>query len=208
MYYLLNEEFEFVTPIENYNSMIWTNRFYSAGDFEMVIPATIENVAMYKDDFYIVRDDDYTQCMIIDTIQLNTDNEAGDTLTISGKSLKSILNRRIIWGSSTIQVNVNGTFENCIRQLITDNMIKALHEPSYRNVPGLSLGDVINVTDAMQKQYNGENLETAVSEACAEYKIGYDVLLDIDKKKFKFVLIKGVDRSYNQSENPWAYRIS
>lgn len=195
-YYLLDDELNYIQVIEIYTSMIWTTRYYTAGDFELYTPATPDLLNNLQRNYYIVRDDDLTQCMIIANIEVSTDIENGDYIKVTGKSLKSILNRRIIW----TQTVLNGNVETMIRQLVTDNAINPTI--AARAISRLVLGDTIGLTGTIEAQYTGDNLAETLTAIGQTYGIGYDVLLDLENKQFKFVLLQGVDRTYNQNTVP------
>ena len=196
-FYLLDTDLNIIKVIDMFKSVIWTTRYYASGDFELYIPATQEMIDLFKRDYYVVRDDDTTQAMIVENIQITTDIEEGNFLIITGKSLKSILSRRIIW----IQTIINGYVEAGIRALVNKNAISP--DDEARKIDNLILGEELGLTDKMRSQYTGANLEETIQKICNTYKIGYDVLLDLDAKKFIFILYKGADRSYNQSVNPY-----
>lgn len=195
-YYLLDKELNILSIIEGYKSIIWATRYYTYGDFELCVPASIENIESFKEDYYVVRDDDLTQAMIIKKIQLVTDVENGDELIITGKSLKSILDRRIILNQTTL----SGYAEKGIRRLVNENAINP--DNSERKISKLILGAEVGFTELMSAQYTGDNLGETVGAICKTLGWGYDVLLDLDDKAFIFILYKGLDRSYNQTENP------
>ena len=80
---------------EDYKSVVWTERFHGFGDFKLVVPGTLENLRTYQLDFYL-----YTKgtnkLMIIEQVELNTEYGKESLLTISGRSLESILDRRVM----------------------------------------------------------------------------------------------------------------
>lgn len=196
-FYLLDTDLNIIEVIDTFKSVIWTTRYYEAGDFELYIPATQKMIDLFKRDYYVVRDDDTTQAMIIQNIQITTDVEEGNYLIITGKSLKSILGRRIVWR----QTIINGRVESGIRTLVNKNAINP-DEPE-RKIDNLILGAELGLTDKMKSQYTGDNLEETIQGICKTYKIGYDIMLDLDEKQFIFILYKGADRSYNQTANPY-----
>lgn len=196
-FYLLDTELNIIKVIDTFKSVIWTTRYYASGDFELYIPATQEMIDLFKRDYYVVRDDDTTQAMIIQNIQITTDVEEGNYLIITGKSLKSILGRRIVWR----QTIINGRVESGIRTLVNKNAINP-DEPE-RKIDNLILGAELGLADKMKSQYTGNNLEETIQGICKTYKLGYDVMLDLEKKQFIFILYKGADRSYNQTANPY-----
>lgn len=80
---------------EDYKSIIWTERFHGFGDFKLTVPGTMENLQIYQLDYYL-----YTKgtnkLMIIEQIELNTEYSKQSLLTVSGRSLESILDRRVM----------------------------------------------------------------------------------------------------------------
>ena len=195
--YLLDLDLNIVDVIENYKSIIWTTRYFSSGDFELYIPATEKMINLLKKDYYITRDDDFTQAMIIENVQITTSIEEGNYLIITGKNLKSILNRRIIWQ----QTSLNGSVVKAINQLVYNNAIEPIIPE--RKIKRLKLGAEISVRDTINTQYTGDNLGETIESICRTYGLGYDILLDIEDKSFIFVIYKGNDRSYKQNNNPY-----
>lgn len=196
-FYLLDTSLNIIDIIDTFKSVIWTTRYYTSGEFELYIPATQKAIDTYKRKYYIVRDDDTTQAMIIEDIQILTDVEEGNYLIVTGRSLKSLLNRRIIW----TQTILNGYVEASVRALVLKNAIEP--DDVERTIDGLMLGAELGLHVKMKAQYTGDNLEETISEICKTYKLGYDILLDFDNKKFIFILYQGADRSYDQTLNPY-----
>lgn len=194
--YLLNTSLEIVDVIDSYKSLIWTTKYFEAGDFELYLPASEKMLNALQRDYYLVRESDMTQAMIIKNIQITTNVEEGNYLIVTGKCLKSILNRRVVWE----QTILSGTVEDGIRRLVTENLISS--PVAERNINNLILGAKLGVSTTMSSQYTGDNLGEVVTKLCKSYGLGFDILLDLDEKKFIFILYQGIDRSFNQSVNP------
>lgn len=192
--YIKNEVLETVAIIDNASSVIWTKRYYESGDFEVYILANENTVKYLKKGYYIQRQDD-SMVGIIEKIELKTDIENGNYLTVSGRDLKSLLARRIVWK----QTKLSGTVENCLRRLVTENVIET--EISERKISNFTLGELNGFTETMKAQMTGKNLLEAISDICKTYNYGFDILLTSDNK-FEFNIMKGTDRSVNQNENP------
>ena len=92
---VLDESMTIQHICEDYKSVVWTERFHGFGDFKLVIPGTLENLRTYQLDYYL-----YTKgtnkLMIIEQVELNTEYGKESLLTISGRSLESILDRRVM----------------------------------------------------------------------------------------------------------------
>lgn len=195
--YVLNKDLDVIDVIDTYKSLIWTSRYFSPCDFELYIPACEKMLNVLKRGHYLVRESDTTQAMIIENIQIDTNVEEGNFLIVTGRCLKSILYRRVIWDQTVL----NGDVETCIRKLVNDNVINSTL--ADRNVSNLILGTQMNtMRNTMSSQYTGDNLGEAISNLCKVNGLGYDVILDIEEKLFIFVLYQGTDRSYNQSDAP------
>ena len=86
--YFLDSEFKERLCFGHFNSLIWTKRYYTAGDFELYTPATAEITSILAACPYISRDDD-DDVMIVENIKITTDVENGNFYTITGRSLKA-----------------------------------------------------------------------------------------------------------------------
>lgn len=198
--YVLDKNFNLVTLIDEYISIIWTRRYFTYGDFELYLSATKSNLDTLQQGYYLVREKDvtvteYRNVMIISSRKITTDEQNGDNLTVTGFCLKSILKRRVV----AEQTNLNGQIAACIRQLVTENIISPT--VSARAISNFTLGtDSITLTDSMQMQITGDNLSDAITEICTTYGLGYDIY--ISGSNFVFYLYQGADRSYNQAVNP------
>ena len=118
-FYLLDNELKKKYIIDTYSSAIWAKRYNDIGDCELVISASIENFRKIKECKYIARNDDDMVCKI-KKVELQTDEENGDQLILTGKDITDILNQRIV----IKQTNFNGLVEDYIRTLINDSIIK------------------------------------------------------------------------------------
>lgn len=196
-FYIVNSDLDIIGIIDTYKSAIWTERYYTSGDFELYIPATKEMINRIKKHQFIVRMDDPTKAMIVESIKLSTSADNGNYLTVTGRSLSSILSRRIVWKQTTY----NGYLEKAARKIVTDSFINP--EIADRAVSQMVLGDELGLTYTVKVQFTGDVVEQAIQSLCVANKLGYDLKMDLENKCFSFVLYEGKDRSYNQSTNPY-----
>ena len=203
--YILDQSKSFVGICDDYKSIIWTKRYFTPGDFELYLPATIKNLALLREDYYCVREQDicevddkkvFKNVMIIEKIQITTSLEDGNYLIVSGRCLKSLLARRIVWS----QTNLSGNLEKNLRNVVAVNGGQN-SSPYARVIPGLMLGDEKGFKETIVKQVTGANVSEFLAEVCKTYGIGWDIY--IKGAFFYFELYKGVDRSYNQTDLPY-----
>lgn len=196
-----NENFVAIKQIDAFYSLIWTERYNLCGDFELELPASEEYINLLKENNYLelVGDQTSYMTMIIETIKIKTDVENGDTLTVSGRSLESILERRIIWN----QTILDGNLQNQIKKLLDENIISP--SDNLRKINNFifeASADTAITNLTIKNQFTGDNLYDAISDICLSQGIGFKVILN-EQNKFVFSLYKGKDRSYDQTENPY-----
>lgn len=183
--------------LDKFESAIWTERYFGCGDFEIKVPASQKYIELLKADCYLWRENtDVT--MIIEDIRIESDVIDGNELYITGRSLESILERRIIWG----QTNLDGNLQDGIEKLINESIIAPSIEA--RKIPNFIFkkSDDKAITDLkVEAQFFGENLYTAIQTICESKQIGFKVRLT-EENQFEFSLYSGVDRSYDQEILP------
>lgn len=203
---VLDFNFNLLGTIDTYESSIWRPEYYGVGDFELYLRASEKAIDLLKRERLLVRSQDvhvnsdeteviYKKVMIVLNFNIVTDNESGDYITVTGRELKYILHKRIVWK----QTNLAGTCEDGIRTLVAQNAINPSN--SSRIIPNLVLGDKVGITDKVEKQITGDSLDLAIKDICTTYEIGWDVY--VKNKKMIFEVYKGEDRSHGQSERPF-----
>lgn len=198
--YILNEDFEQVCYIDTFESMIWTDRYRQCGDFELYV-STQSTVLVYAVHGYYIWVAESDRLMIIEQTEITTDVETGPKLKITGRSLESILDRRIIWS----QITVKGKVDTVIKRLITDAIIS----PSIndRKIPNFIYKDAtdpyIADCEVEETQYLGDNLYDVVCDIVSVFNIGFKIIYNFDTGNFEFSLYCGNNRSYDQDVLPW-----
>lgn len=188
-----------VSVVENFSSFVWTDRYYSAGDFELYVPPTIRVLTQYIPDYYIVRPDS-EHVMIIDSVLLEEDDD-GYSYKISGESLESILKRRILWTDTTL----SGNFQDAIETLLNGSIISpSIADRKIDNFVFVKSEDeaITSLTIEEAEYSKDETIYDIIEKNCQEFEIGFKVMLTSDNK-FAFTLYKGVDRSYDQTAVPY-----
>lgn len=196
---LMDTKFTKTNIIDIFSSLIWTIRYNSYGDFQLTVRADNDALNMYKDDYYLINDKS-DRAMIIETKNLKTDSENGDVLTVTGRSLESILERRVLWN----QTILTGSLQNGIKKLITENIISpSIEKRKITNFIFKESTDISITNLEIEAQLNaGENLYDAIVAICESAGIGFKIYFD-DSYNFVFELYNGVDRSFDQEVNSY-----
>ena len=195
---VLDTELSAVSVIDVYESFIWTDRYCEYGDFELYTVMDKKLLDYLKLGFYLrIRDSEHV--MIIEKIKITSDFEGGNHITVSGRSLESILDRRIVWGQKTI----SGNLQNGIKTLLNDAVISPAD--SNRKIPNFIFEETTDPTITsltIEAQYTGDNLYEVIQKICDERNLGFKMTLN-ENNQFVFSLYSGTDRSYDQTEAPY-----
>lgn len=199
--YVLNKEFKTVEIIDSLIGLIWTDRYDEAGEIEIETSANPAYWNAFQPDYYLwLKDSEHL--MIIEDREITTDYEKGVTIKITGRSLESILERRIVWGQTIFK---NKSVKDIICDLLNQSIISP--SDSARKIPNFILGEFQNGTEGammtkVDAQYTGDDLYTVVKTLCQACGIGFKILLN-SSNQFVFDLYEGTDHTYDQFKNPY-----
>lgn len=195
---VLDTNFKAIDIIDEFKSVIWTDRYSAYGDFEIYRSMSMDVLATLKEDFYLWTKES-EHCMIIEDITIDSDVEEGNHLTVTGRSLESILERRIVWGQKILK----GNLQDSIKALIDESIISpTIADRKIDNFIFQTSTDPKVTAPTIDTQFTGDDLYTIVKNLCDEHSIGFKIILN-DANQFVFSLYAGTDRSYAQTMNPY-----
>ena len=114
--WVLDKTLEANDIIDTFNSLIWTDRYDEYGDFEIYTSVTDQALSLLQMDYYL-QSRSSEHVMIIEEVLIDTDSENGNSVTITGRSLESLLSRRIVWA----QTLLDGSVQDCIKRCQPQN---------------------------------------------------------------------------------------
>jgi hypothetical protein len=195
---LLDIDFVQFRVVDNFTSFIWTERHNVCGDFELSATATPDLLAAFSAASYVTIEDS-NRAMIAESVNLQNGTKGPGKITLKGRSIEFLLDRRIVWG----QIALKGNLQTEIQRLLNENAISPTD--SVRVIPNLVFTtstnpDITSLT--INTQYTGESLYKVITEVCLAAGIGFKVTMDRDLV-IRFELVSGVDRSYSQTSYPY-----
>ena len=186
---------------DSFSSLLWDIEYYNCGSFEVYIAASPRNIEIFQTGRIVGRDDDSQHFGLIESVQIDTNAENGDYLTVKGRFLMCLLERRIIY--PTLSFTSQTSYGDIVRTAVTNNAITT----GNRKLPGLSLGTVSGAVWEQNTtlQISYANLMEWVYTICE--KIGGTANIWLNKisegqYSMLFDLSEGADRSVSQDENP------
>lgn len=190
---ILDTNLNKIEILDVFDSLIWTDRYSRCGDFEIFTKANTRYITSLQEDYYLSQDQS-EHIMIVETINLKTDLDDGNQFIVRGRSLESILERRIVWKQTTL----SGSLQNGIKKLLDENAISP-SDPD-RKITRLifeASTDERVTSLGIDQQFTGDNLYDVIQQLCSANNIGFKITISPDNK-FVFKLYAGEDRSFSQ----------
>lgn len=171
---ILNKNYEVVAVCDVFESLIWNVKYNGYGDFELCVPANSAALPYLREDYYLeILDSNRT--MIIEHYEPLTDVEEGSTVMFSGRSLESILTRRIVW----TQTILSGNLQEAIKKILNDAFINPSNESRRIHNFVFIDSDDPNVTGATidETMFTGDEVIDVVEPLCQNAKLGWIIAL-------------------------------
>lgn len=189
--HVLNESYQVTALLERYDSLIWTERYGKAGDFDLKLPLTKLDLSTLRQAKYL-RIPTSDRLMIVDKITEQ------DTVTVTGPSLEYLLERRVV---ETSGPSIPKNIPALIQQLALYN-IGAYAQPEARQIPFFDFKnpDVYDYNDpsvGYDPVEYGSNLYDAVVNLCEAADLGFRIINPMEAVYTQFQVYYGRDRTIN-----------
>lgn len=174
--------------IESISSLIWTRRYWSAGGFKLLVPATTKHLELLTKNRWVVRQDD-SEVGEIRYIDIKRDRQGMETLEVQGRFLSAWLGKRLVLN----QIITTAKTQDILVRLAAENVVSPTD--SARAIHGIHLSDV----SAIQRDpisYTSEYMATvldACESAAKASKLGFRITTDVSHKKHYFDVFVGRD---------------
>lgn len=173
--------------IDEFKSLKWKRKYFEAGEFTLVVTPDKNNIPLLtKKDNIIIRDN-YTEAAIIEIIDI-VEYEQETELTVSGRFLSSVFDRRII----KQKINFNGQTIEGMKYLINNATVICNNfeiEPTQL------------ISTNIQFQCTYKNLYTYLVKLSKFSLIGFRLVPNVENKTFIFENYQGYNRTHLQDDN-------
>lgn len=187
---------ELVGMLEIQSSVIWEEKAFTAGSFsiESLITNETRTILVPENIIWIEGD----TAGIIEHIDQKA-GEDGPYITVKGRTLTGILDRRILWG----QYNLSGSVPDIMRYLVSDCCINPTRgDAEARKIPGLVLEDYHAFgSETVQLQKTGGTLLEALETLGEAYNVAFGVRFNPRVPQMEFWCRPGTNRSIHQNTN-------
>jgi hypothetical protein len=196
--------------VSGYESLIWTERYATTGDLEMVVPSNASNRNLLKAGTWLALSESL-RCMRVETLEDTVDEEGQAVLKIYGRSIESVLENRVAfnaktgleahpkWVISGLQpmVAASKIFDDICRNGLTDpdDIIPFL-------VSGVELFPVDTIqgpTEAVTFELDPQSVFDTIKNIAELYDFGFRLCRNYDHSQLVFDLYTGCDRTSGQT---------
>lgn len=181
---IYSPELNFLGIVENQTSVIWTRKYFEAGEFQVELPITDDNLSLFQLG-NIVWKRDAVEAGVIEDLLLH-ESSVQRTITIKGRMLSSYMDRRLI----RPKYNFSGRIEVAMRTIL-DNA---------EAIPLVELGELQGFTEEITFQATYKNLLSYETKLAKAGQMGFRFRPDFTAKKIYFEVYKGLDRTRGQSD--------
>lgn len=210
--YILDNLLRREVVVDRYESLIWTERFSSAGDFELILPSTAENRNNFAPGKWLAINESY-RCMKVEGVENYTDDEGRSLLKVTGPSIEIILDDRVAryyMANLTTQpsYDIHATPANAARKIFADACVDGALSPSdiipfIANVAIFPTDTIPEPADLIYFHIDLKSVYAAIKEdICDVYDLGFRLVRNLDNSQLVFNVYSGSDRTTQQSILP------
>lgn len=209
--YTLDNNLNRVQVVEGFETLIWTERYSSNGDFEIDIKSTAPTRALLVEDTWMALNQS-KYVMQIETITDSTDDSGTKMLKVVGRDMVKILNDRVAMPAITDTTTtpnwvITGNPGNIARTMFDTICAETALNPNdgidfYVVGKLLPHGSIPESTDIVTVTFAPDTLYNSVKNICDAYNLGFRLVKHPTLSQVYFEVYTGEDRTSSQAVNP------
>lgn len=186
--------FDNIGEVNQYESLIWPDKFNGFGTFELWAPITDENSQYFKKGNILWCGGD--NAAVVEIVKSEIDEVGTKTYNVKGRTLEMLLTTRIIWGTYNA---VNKDASTAMYEIVNQNCVNPSN--ANRKIPYLKLAEDLKFGGKITYQKTGGEVYDSLSTIASTYDLGFSVLFKPKTKELIFEVVEGVDRTVEQNTN-------
>lgn len=190
--YIYDENLQVVGGFDGYTSLIWSRRYHENGDCEIYAPASKEAITLLQIGRFVRRIGDDMMC-IIRKVEVTSSASEGDFITATGEDATALLDRRIVWKTTTCY----GNAEKFLLKLANESLGAGAEDFRQYKADGgrllFAVADPVGLVSSLSQQVSYKPVGEVIRENCLRFGWGYRVQLS--EGVLVFSVYAGEDRS-------------
>lgn len=184
--------FENIGEVNQYDSLIWPDKFNGYASFELWAPITEENSEYFKKGNILWCGGD--NAAKVEIVKSTIDDKGNKTFNVKGRTLEVVLTTRIIWGTYNAS---NKYASTAMYEIVNQNCVNPTN--TKRKIPYLECAEDKQLGGKMSVQKTGGDVYDSLTTIAGSKDLGFNVLFRPKEKKLIFEVVAGVDRTIEQS---------
>jgi hypothetical protein len=197
--------------IDKYESLIWTERFQTYGDFQLDIFSTLESRSTFKASTRLAMNES-NYVMVVETVEDSVNDDGEQILTVKGRSLEALLLDRVAKESlNDLTVSPKWTITDtpaevarkifhdiCVTGILNaQDVIPFINEGTF-----LAASTIAEPVDPVTVELEPMTVYDAIAQLCSVWNLGFRILREFDMSKLWFDIYSGSDRTTAQTTLP------
>lgn len=189
-----NGTFENIGEINQFDSLMWPDKFNGYGSFELWAPITEENSVYLKKGNVLWCGGD--NAAMIEIVKSSVNSQGTKTYNIKGRTLEMLLTTRVVWGTYNAK-------DKHVSTIMYDIVNQTCVNPSNskRKIPFLECAEDEQFGSIATFQKTGGEVYSVLTTLAGSFDLGFNVLFRPKEKKLIFKVVEGVDRTIEQDVN-------
>lgn len=184
--------FENIGEVNQYDSLIWPDKFNGYASFELWAPITEENSEYFKKGNILWCGGD--NAAKVEIVKSTIDDKGNKTFNVKGRTLEVVLTTRIIWGTYNAS---NKYASTAMYEIVNQNCVNPTN--AKRKIPYLECAEDKQFGGKMSVQKTGGDVYDSLTTIAGSKDLGFNVLFRPKEKKLIFEVVAGVDRTIEQN---------
>lgn len=205
--------------IDKFESLIWTERFQSAGDFQLDIVSDFRARSLLKTDTYLAMSKS-NYVMRVESVEDDVNEDGQKILIVKGRSLESLMEDRVAYSvigptqttdgtGATVDVKWTITDKpaDVARKIFHDICVTGVLDPGDK-IPFINEGTfmpastIVEPIDPVTVEITPTTVYSAISQLAQVWNLGFRILRQYDMSKLWFDIYVGSDRTTDQHVLP------
>ena len=209
--YILDPLLRRIVVLDQFESLIWTERFVAYGDFQMDIQSTQSTRRLLQPGTMLAMNLSY-RVMTVETVEDETDAEGRRMLSIKGRSLEAILMDRVAKNSiedltTSPKWTITDEPAKVARKIFHDICVSGILDPGDI-IPFIHEGTILppsgipEPVDPITVELEPTSVYEAIEDICTVWSLGFRLQRNFDSSELWFDVYTGNDRTSAQTVLP------
>lgn len=207
--YVLDSLLRRTTVVDVFQSLIWTERWVTAGDFQLDIVSTPATRRLFTAGTKLAVNKSM-RVMTVESIEDDVANNGTKLLTLKGRSLEAtVLENRVVRNALTDTITepswtITGTPQSVMNTMF-DHIVRLGSLSPSDTIPYLQPGSIMPVdtipapTDSITWVQDPDSLYNALNKLGSLYGLGFRIIRNFDLSQLYFDVYSGSDRTTSQT---------